>query len=98
MTTRAIEAALLFVLGLAAAGSLAAVRPESATLRFLEQRVQSDPLDSVTHNRLSTLCINLMRETGDFSFLDRAMKSARASLFAVPAAQNPGGVAALAVA
>src|SRR5438093_13373578 len=98
MTTRATKAALLFALGLAAVSSLAAVSPESATLRFLEQRVQSDPLDCVAHNRLSAACINQMRETGDLAYLDRAMKSARASLAAVPAAQNPGGVAALAVA
>src|SRR5205809_711472 len=51
MTTRGINSALLFALGLAATGSPAAVSPESATLRFLEQRVQSDPLDSVAQNR-----------------------------------------------
>ena len=96
MTTRAIRAALLFTLGLAAVDSLAAVSPESATLRFLEQRVQSDPLDSVAHTRLSAVCINLMRETGDFAYLDHAMQAARAALAAVPAAQDPAGVAALA--
>jgi tetratricopeptide (TPR) repeat protein len=98
MTTRAINTALWIVLGLATAGSIAAVSPESATLRFLEQRVQSDPLDDVAQNRLSGVCINLLRETGDLAYLDRARKSARASLAAVPAAQNPGGVTALAVA
>src|SRR5262245_13594008 len=98
MTTRAINTALRFALGLTATVSSAAVNPESTTLRFLEQRVQSDPLDFVAHTRLSGVCIGLMRETGDLAYLDRATKSARASLAAVAAAQNPGGVAALAVA
>src|ERR1041385_2014913 len=96
MTTRGINTALLLALGLVATGSPAAVSPESATFRFLEQRVQSDPLDSVAQNRRSTVCISLMRETGDLAYLDRAMKSARASLAAVSAAHNPGGVGALA--
>src|SRR5206468_3492314 len=69
----------------------------SATIRFLEQRVKSDPLDAVAQNRLSIACVHQMRESGDLSWLDRASKSARASLAAVPAAQNPSGLGALAL-
>src|SRR5712671_5603556 len=97
MTTRAINPALLLVLGLAAANSFAAVTPESPTLRFLEERVKSDPLDSVAQNRLATVCVTQMRESGDLAWLDRAAQAARASLAAVPAAQNPSGLAALAL-
>ena len=98
MTTRAINCALRLILGLAVANTFAAANPDSATLRFLEERVQSDPLDSVALNRLSAVCINQMRETGDLGYLNRALQSALASLRAVPAAQNPGGLAALALA
>ena len=38
-----------------------------------------------------------MRETGDLAWLDRAAQAARASLAGVPAAQNPAGLAALAL-
>src|SRR5262245_18782741 len=98
MTARAISRAFLAALGLAAASRIADADSGTATIRFLEQRVENDPLDSVSHTRLSTVCINRMRETGDLSWLDRALQSARASLAADPAAQNPAGVAALAVA
>src|SRR5262245_17612216 len=98
MTARAISRAFLAALGLAAASRIADADSGTATIRFLEQRLENDPLDSVSHTRLSTVCINRMRETGDLSWLDRALQSARASLAAVPAAQNPGGVVALAVA
>ena len=98
MTTRATNLALGLVLGLAAANSFAAARPQNATLDFLEARVTSDPLDAVAQNRLSAVCIQQMRDTGDLAFLERALQSARASLAAVPAAQNPGGLAALALA
>ncbi|MSU58918.1 MAG: tetratricopeptide repeat protein [Pedosphaera sp.] len=97
MTTRATNAALLLALGLAAANSFAAVSPESATVRFLKARVQSDPLDSVAQNRLAIACVTEMRETGDLAWLDRAAQSARASLASTPAAQNPGGLGALAL-
>jgi tetratricopeptide (TPR) repeat protein len=98
MTTRATNCALVLILGLVAVNIFAAVSPDSAALRFLEQRVKSDPLDSVALNRLSAACINQMRETGDLDYLDRALQAARDSLKAVPAAQNPGGLSALAVA
>ena len=61
MTTRATSCALGLILGLAVANAFAAANPDSATLRFLEQRVQSDPLDTVALNRLSAVCISQMR-------------------------------------
>jgi tetratricopeptide (TPR) repeat protein len=67
------------------------------TLRFLEARVQQDPLDFTAHNRLAATYIKLMRATGDLGYLDRAAASARASLAAVPAPQNVGGLTALAI-
>lgn len=89
-------AVLLLALGL---GTLSSPGADSAaeTIRFLERRVKSDPLDSVAHNRLSTACVHQMRDTGDLAWLDRAAQSARASLDAVPAAQNPSGLGALAL-
>jgi len=98
MTTRAINQALGLMLGLAAAGNLAAANSDNASIRFLEARVADDALDTVAQNRLSAACIAQMRETGDLAFLERAARAARASLASVSAAQNPGGVAALAVA
>src|SRR5437868_6468928 len=97
MTTRVIKLGSLIALGLAATISFAAANPQNATLRFLEQRVQSDPSDTVAQNRLSALCIRLLRETGDLAFLDKARKAAEAAVAAVPAAQNAGSLAALAI-
>src|SRR5450432_425960 len=93
MTIRAINLALPLVLVLAAANSFAAATPASPNVRFLEERVKSDPLDSVAQTRLAFACVMQMRETGDLAWLDRASQSARASLAAVPAAQNPSGLA-----
>jgi tetratricopeptide (TPR) repeat protein len=98
MTTRAISCALGLILGLAAVTSFAAADSDSPTLRFLEQRAKSDPLDSVALNRLSSECIHQLRETGDLNYLDRGLQAARDSLKAGPASQNPGGLAALAIA
>ena len=97
MTTRAISLAIALI-GLAAATGVAAVDPTAVTLRFLEQRVKSDPMDSIAQNRLSWVYIEEMRQSGDLGFLDRASRAARASLEAVPEAQNTGGLVALAMA
>ena len=95
MTTRAINLAIL--LALAVANGFAAATPASPNVRFLEARVESDPLDFVAQTRLSFACILQMRETGDLAWLDRASQAARASVAAVPAAQNPSGLAMLAL-
>lgn len=67
------------------------------SLAFLEARARQDPLDFTAHNRLSALYIKYLRETGDLVYLQRAEQAARASLAAVPAPPNVGGLAALAV-
>lgn len=86
------------MLGWIGVNGFAAVGPDSSVLGFLEQRVKSDPLDCIALNRLSTAYINQMRETGDLAYLDRALRTARSSVEAVPGPQNPGGLVALAVA
>src|SRR6185503_14278502 len=96
MTIRAISLVLALIGGLAAANTFAAADLTEMTLRFLEQRVKSDPMDSVALNRLSCACVLEMRKTGDLGFLDRAAQAARESLEAVSAAQNTGGLTALA--
>ncbi len=95
--TRKIKHAFLFLLGLAAVNSFAAAKSDTETLRFLEERVKSDPLDFVAQTRLATTCVTQMRETGDLAWLDRAEKAARAAVAAVPAAQSPSGLTALAL-
>ena len=65
------------------------------TLRFLENRIKSDPEDFSAHNKLAGLYLQKLRETGDVAFLELAFRSARASLDSVPEAANSGGLAAL---
>jgi len=98
MTTRAINLAIALLSGLAVANGFAAANPPNARLQFLEQRVQADPMDCVAQNGLSWACVLEMRQTGDLSYLNRASQAARASLAAVPAAQNPGGLVAFSMA
>jgi tetratricopeptide (TPR) repeat protein len=71
---------------------------DSVTLQFLEQRVRTDPLDSVAQARLSLEYVNAMRSSGNLKYLQRAEQAARASLQSVAAARNPQGLTALAVA
>ena len=65
-------------------------------IRFLEDRVQRDPLDFIAFNKLATYYLQRLRETGGLQYLDLASNSARASLAAMPAGQNTGGLTALA--
>lgn len=65
-------------------------------IRFLEDRVKQDPGDFVAHNKLAAYYLQLLRETGNLAYLDLTTRTARASLATVPAAQNTGGLAALA--
>jgi tetratricopeptide (TPR) repeat protein len=86
--------ALLLAAGLISPAATAT----NATLKFLEQRVAADPLDNVAQARLAFEYVNVMRTSGDLTYLQRAEQAARASLQSVPAARNPDGVSALAVA
>jgi tetratricopeptide (TPR) repeat protein len=66
------------------------------TIRFLQDRVNRDPDDFIAFNKLASEYMQQMRETGDVSYLDLAMGTAKKSLAILPAEQNKGGLAALA--
>jgi tetratricopeptide (TPR) repeat protein len=68
----------------------------AGTIRFLEDRVHADPLDFIAYNKLCGYYLQRQRELGDVQYLELALRAARASLKAIPAEQNPGGLAALA--
>ncbi len=67
-------------------------------IRFLEERVKSDPEDFSANGKLAGLYLQRLRETGDLVYLDLAFRAARASLDSVPEERNAGGLAALALA
>ena len=67
---------------------------DDATLAFLQKRVAADPDDVTAQNRLTSMFLRRLRLSGDLAWLDRAAEAARRSLAAVPAAQNPAGLAA----
>ncbi len=67
-----------------------------STIRFLENRVKRDPDDFIAYNLLFGRYLQRLRETGSLNYLDLASRAARASLAAMPAEQNIGGLSALA--
>ncbi|MEP6742548.1 MAG: tetratricopeptide repeat protein [bacterium] len=67
-------------------------------VRFLEDRVRSDPDDLVALNKLSSYYLQLHRETDDVKYLDLSLRAAQASLNVLPIDQNLGGLSALALA
>ena len=81
---------------LVAAVSSGAQHAPDAGIRFLEERVKTDPEDFIAHNQLVARYLNQLRQTGDYAWLPAALKAAEASLKAVPPEQNAGGLAALA--
>src|SRR5262245_33653105 len=87
---------LIALMAVAAAifAAVAGAAPErDATLAFLQQRVADDPIDTGALNRLAFAYIEKMRATGDLQYLERADRTARASLAAAPEDRNPGGLA-----
>jgi tetratricopeptide (TPR) repeat protein len=66
------------------------------TIRFLEERIKSDPEDFIAYNKLASEYLQKVRETGDITFLNLALKAANSSLRILPAEQNKGGLVALA--
>jgi tetratricopeptide (TPR) repeat protein len=60
--------------------------------RFLEERVRRDPEDIIAQNRVAEIYLQRLRETGDYTWLQRAAEAARRSLASVPAEQNPTGL------
>jgi len=74
--------------------------PASATIkaiRVLEQRVGDDPENFAVQNMLAGYYLKQVKQSGDHAYLAPAAAAARASLAAVPAERNHGGLAALAL-
>ncbi|MBA2334370.1 MAG: tetratricopeptide repeat protein [Blastocatellia bacterium] len=71
-------------------------KAKEQTIRFLEERVKSDPEDFSANSKLAGFYLQRLRETGDVAYLDLAFRAARASLDSVPDMRNTGGLAALA--
>ena len=67
-----------------------------AGIRFLEDRVGRDADDFIAWNQLAARYHQQLRRTGDDRFILLEMQAAEKSLKAIPAEQNPGGLAALA--
>ncbi|CAN5519693.1 hypothetical protein BH20VER3_BH20VER3_18300 [soil metagenome] len=65
-------------------------------IRFYRARVTRDPEDTRSQNALAEHYLQRVRETGNEDDLPLALVAARASLAAVPAEQNFGGLTALA--
>ncbi len=73
----------------------AAGEPDRA-IPFFEDRVRSDPDDFIAWNQLADRYHRELRRTGDDRFIALEQRAAEASLKAIPAEQNVGGLAALA--
>ena len=72
---------------------------EAATataIRFYTGRVKRDPEDTRSQNALAEHYLQRVRESGNEDDLPLALAAARASLTAIPAEQNIGGLTALA--
>ncbi len=67
-------------------------------IRFLENKIKSDPDNFSANNKLAGLYLQKLRETGNAQYLDLAFRAARASLDSVPEVRNAGGLSALALA
>ncbi len=67
-----------------------------ATTRFLENRVKQDPEDFIAYNKLATIYLQRLRETGDLTYVTLASRAAEASLAILPPVQNKDGLTALA--
>jgi len=68
--------------------------PTDRVIEFLTPRVERDPDDFISWNKLAERYVDLLRETGNIEFLPRARAAATQSLKAFPPDQNPGGLAA----
>ena len=74
----------------------AALAARDAALNFFEDRVQRDAEDFIAWNQLAARYHQQLRRTGELRFLELEKKAAEASLKALPAELNPGGLAAFA--
>ena len=68
----------------------------NTTILFFENKVKNDPEDFGAQNKLASLYLQKLRETGNAQYLELAIRAARASLESVPDVRNSGGLAALA--
>lgn len=80
----------------AAAALTAESDARGQAVRWLEARVKADPDDIVAQNKLGGYYLEHLRETGNLTYLDLAARVAQASLKAVPAEVNRGGLSLLA--
>jgi tetratricopeptide (TPR) repeat protein len=71
------------------------VEATESAIRFLEDRVRRDSDDFIAYNKLAAYYLQRQRETGSVNYLTLAAKAAHASLSAMPAEQNVGGLTAL---
>lgn len=79
--------------------NLAVPAQENATehaIRFYTARVGHDPEDTRSQNALAEYYLQRVREAGNEDYLPLALQAARASLAAVMAERNTGGLTALA--
>jgi tetratricopeptide (TPR) repeat protein len=65
-------------------------------VRWLEARVKNDPDDNIAQNKLGGYYLQLLRETGNLSYLELATRAAQASLKSVPTTMNRGALSLLA--
>ena len=75
--------------------SLASAPTSEQVIRFLEDRVKSDPDDFIAQNQLASRYLRKLRETGDYTQVAAARRAAERSLATVPAERNLGGLTAL---
>ena len=73
-----------------------AANADEAAIRYLEGRVRQDSDNFIAYNKLASYYLQRMRENGSLNYLDLAGRAAHASLAALPAEGNPGGLAMLA--
>ena len=67
-----------------------------AQIAWLESRIRKDPEDFIALNKLASQYLQIMRETGDATYLQRALQAAQASLASLPAGRNLAGLNVLA--
>jgi tetratricopeptide (TPR) repeat protein len=67
-----------------------------SSIAFFEARISADPEDTAAQNRLGSLYLQRLRQTGDHSCIALAERAANASLASVPAAQNTAALSLLA--
>src|ERR1700720_3644205 len=79
----------------AGAAPLRGTETSMTAVRFLENRIKTDPDDLVALNKLANYYLQLYRETYDVAYLGLALRSARSSLGVLGADQNLSGLLVL---